>query len=186
MAPASVTVSMLRMWIEVERRLRVTSTSRRRSLRQTSAARATRSVVLPVAIAARLRIEHGTTTIPRVRNEPDEIEAARSSAGVHDVGELLEHHRRDAHLGFDAEHRARRDDQVHLEVGHLAQRLQHREPELRRAGARHPDDDPVGHHALRAGVPCSVSWLVLRATRSGTVRGPTAPAVTRSSIASAS
>ena len=41
-------------------------TSLRRSLRHTSAARVSRSVLLPAAIAARVFIEQGTTTMPTV------------------------------------------------------------------------------------------------------------------------
>ena len=78
-APASVTASMFRRWIRLSGVSRVTSTNRRRSLRQTSAARGSSSLVLPVAMDANVRMEHGMTTMPIVRNEPDEIDAARSS-----------------------------------------------------------------------------------------------------------
>ena len=37
--------------------------------------------MLAVAIAASVRIEQGTTTMPTVRNDPDEMAAARSSGG---------------------------------------------------------------------------------------------------------
>jgi hypothetical protein len=55
----------------------VTRASLRRSLRHTSAARAIRSAVRPLAIAAKVFIEHGMTTMPQVRNDPEEIDAAR-------------------------------------------------------------------------------------------------------------
>ena len=42
----------------------------------TSAARDSSDEVTPVAISLMVRIEHGTTTMPMVGNEPDEIDGA--------------------------------------------------------------------------------------------------------------
>jgi hypothetical protein len=72
---------MFRMWMRLSGVSRGTSTSLRRSFSVTSAARLTRSLVRPVAIAASDRIEHGITTIPMVWNDPDEIAAPRSPCG---------------------------------------------------------------------------------------------------------
>src|SRR6202021_827992 len=54
---------------------RTIRTSRRRSLRTTSAARVSNDDVTPVAISERLRIEQGAITMPSVRNDPLEMEA---------------------------------------------------------------------------------------------------------------
>lgn len=77
--PARVTVSMLRMWMRLNGVSRGTTTSLRRSLRHTSTARVSRSVTVPVAMVAKVFIEHGTTAMPMVRNDPDEIAAPKSS-----------------------------------------------------------------------------------------------------------
>jgi len=53
-------------------------TSRRRSLRVTSAARLSSVDVAPLAISPALLTEQGATIMPRVLNEPEEIGAARS------------------------------------------------------------------------------------------------------------
>ena len=47
----------------------------------TSAARDTSDEVTPVAISLMVLIEQGTTIMPMVGNEPDEIEAPMSAAG---------------------------------------------------------------------------------------------------------
>ena len=76
----SESVSMLRRCTEWSGVSRTASTSRRRSLRATSAARQTRLLAKPVAIAASVFVLHGAITIPIVRNEPLEIAAAWSSS----------------------------------------------------------------------------------------------------------
>ena len=58
---------------------RTINTSRRFSLRTTSAARVSSVVVTPEAISDIDRIEQGATIMPAVRKEPLEIEAAMSS-----------------------------------------------------------------------------------------------------------
>jgi len=78
MAPISVTASMLLMWPACSGVSRNISTTRRRSLRQTSAARETRPDVTPVAISLRVRTEHGATIMPMVWNDPLDIAAAMS------------------------------------------------------------------------------------------------------------
>ena len=62
---------------------RTIKTSRRRSLRTTSADRVSSVVVTPVAISDIVRIEQGATTMPIVLNEPLEMEAAMSSTLCH-------------------------------------------------------------------------------------------------------
>ncbi len=70
---------MLRMWPVVSGVSRSISTRRRRSFSTTSAARARRLVVTPLAISARVFTEQGATTMPNVLKEPEEIGAAMSS-----------------------------------------------------------------------------------------------------------
>jgi hypothetical protein len=77
-APANVTVSVLRMWMRLSGVSRGTKTRRRRSFKHTSAARDSRFALVPVAISASDFIEQGTTTMPIVRKEPDETAAPRS------------------------------------------------------------------------------------------------------------
>ena len=78
-APISASASMVRRWTACSGVSRTISTSRRRSFSTTSAARVSRLELTPLAISPRLRIEHGATIMPMVRNEPLEIAAARSS-----------------------------------------------------------------------------------------------------------
>ena len=78
MPPISVTASMLLMWPACSGVSRNIRTTRRRSFRQTSAARATRLDVTPVAISLKVRTEQGATIMPIVWNEPLEIAAAMS------------------------------------------------------------------------------------------------------------
>ena len=70
---------MFSRWMTLRGVSRGTTISGRRSLRWTSAARVTRFVVMPLAIAARVLMLHGETTIPPVRNEPLAIAAEKSS-----------------------------------------------------------------------------------------------------------
>ena len=77
-APISVSAARLRKCPRCNGVSRTISTSRRRSLRITSAARVSSEVVTPEAISATLRTEHGATIMPRVLNEPEESEAAMS------------------------------------------------------------------------------------------------------------
>ena len=60
---------------------RTASTSRRRSLSTTSAARDNSEDVTPEAISLMVRIEHGAMTMPIVGNEPEEIAAPISAFG---------------------------------------------------------------------------------------------------------
>ena len=78
-APRSDSAAMLRRCPACSGVSRTISTSRRRSFSTTSAARVSRPEVTPLAISAMERIEHGATTMPRVRNEPDEIAAPMSA-----------------------------------------------------------------------------------------------------------
>ena len=99
-------------------------TSRRRSFRQTSAARCRRPRDVPCAIAASVPAEHGRTAIPRVRNEPEEIGASTALsawrttfarvARVEARGVDERFDGRDARVDLVARHeeRARRDDDV--------------------------------------------------------------------------
>ena len=75
MAPSSVAVTMARRCPRCSGASRAIKTSRRRSLRTTSAARVTSEDVTPEAISDRLRIEQGAITMPMVLNEPLEIVA---------------------------------------------------------------------------------------------------------------
>ena len=70
MPPISVTAVMLRRCARFSGASRASSTRRRRSLSVTSAARVTRLSDRPCATPASVRIEHGATTMPAVRNEP--------------------------------------------------------------------------------------------------------------------
>ena len=71
---------MFSRWITLRGDSRVTSTSRRRSFRVTSAARVRRLSENPPAIEASVFIEQGTTAMPKVLKEPPEMGAARSSS----------------------------------------------------------------------------------------------------------
>jgi hypothetical protein len=70
MAPASVALTILRRWIRLRGDSRTISTSRRRSLSTTSAARVIRLSDRPCAMAASARMEHGATTMPLQGKEP--------------------------------------------------------------------------------------------------------------------
>ena len=78
-APIRDSRSMCSRWMSLSGASRGTSTSFRRSLSTTSAARCTSVVPLPVEIAASVRMLHGATTMPRVTNEPLEMAAPKSS-----------------------------------------------------------------------------------------------------------
>ena len=75
MAPISVTAAMARRWPRCSGVSRTISTRRRRSFSTTSAALVSSDELMQVAISPKLRIEHGATTMPMVRNEPLEIAA---------------------------------------------------------------------------------------------------------------
>ena len=81
MAPISVSAAMVRRWPRCSGDSRSISTSRRRSLRVTSAARVSKVVVTPVAISDMERTEQGAMAMPRPRNEPDAMAAPTSAAG---------------------------------------------------------------------------------------------------------
>ncbi len=69
-APALESVNMFLRWIVLRGVSLGTTTSFLRSFNMTSAARAIKLSEYPVAIAARVFIEHGIIIIPSVRNEP--------------------------------------------------------------------------------------------------------------------
>ena len=71
-----LSASMFSRWITDSGVSRVTSTSLRRSLSVTSAARLIRDSPNPIRMLASVFMLHGTTIIPSVRNEPLEIAAA--------------------------------------------------------------------------------------------------------------
>ena len=71
----------MRRWPVCSGVSRIASTSRRRSLSTTSAARLISEPVTPVAISLMVRMEHGAMTMPSVGNEPDEIDAPMSLCG---------------------------------------------------------------------------------------------------------
>ena len=73
--------AMLRIWPRCSGVSRSISTSRRRSLRQTSAARDTRLVVVPVAISDIVLIEQGAMIMPSVLKDPLEQAAPMSCSG---------------------------------------------------------------------------------------------------------
>ncbi|MQY22648.1 hypothetical protein NRB20_57660 [Nocardia sp. RB20] len=78
MPPASVIVVMLRSWIRLKGASRTISTRRRRSLSTTSAARDSRVELTPLAISPTERMEAGAISMPRVRNDPEDIGAPTS------------------------------------------------------------------------------------------------------------
>ena len=78
-APISDNAVMVRRWPVCSGLSRTISTSRRRSLSVTSAARVSNVVVPPLAISDIERTEQGAMIMPAVRNDPLEIDAAMSS-----------------------------------------------------------------------------------------------------------
>ena len=70
---------MFSRWTRLKGVSRGTRISFRRSFRWTSAARVIRFVVIPWAIAARVLMLQGATTIPAVRNDPLAIPAEKSA-----------------------------------------------------------------------------------------------------------
>jgi hypothetical protein len=79
MAPFCVDSAIKRIWPAWKGVSRNIKTTRRRSLRQTSAARAASSPLKQLAIPLKVFIEQGATNIPSVLKEPDEIDAPISS-----------------------------------------------------------------------------------------------------------
>ncbi|CAM5639837.1 hypothetical protein SFUMM280S_01962 [Streptomyces fumanus] len=77
--PMRARASMFSRWISPSGVARGTSTSGRRSFSVTSAARPTRPSAYPARMPARVFMEQGTTTMPSVRNEPEEMVAPWSS-----------------------------------------------------------------------------------------------------------
>ena len=80
-APSSAAGCIALRWAIRSGVSRHISTTLRRSLSATSTALVSRLVVLPYAISDSERIEHGATTMPIVRNEPEEMAAPMSSLG---------------------------------------------------------------------------------------------------------
>ncbi len=72
-----VSASMFSRWISLKGVSRGSSTSLRRSLSMTSAARSSRLPDMPVRMLANVFMLHGATTMPSVRKEPLAMHAAR-------------------------------------------------------------------------------------------------------------
>ena len=127
---------------QVEWRLRVTSTSLRRSLRQTFPARESISLVLPVAIDASVRSSRASppsssrTTRTRSR-QPDRPACVHDAARADIRGVALQ-------LQLDAERRFPRHDEVRLDRRIVTKELQQGHAEVRRAGAGDPDHESPG------------------------------------------
>ncbi len=126
---------------------RTTSTSVRRSFKQTSAARASRLSASEYAIAAALFIEQGITSIPSVRKEPLEIAAAEILVAMDDVGERFEIRRREVRFQLDRAPRLRAEHEVSLDSAGGPQRAQ-RGMGVEAAARAGDADDDLSHEAL--------------------------------------
>ena len=112
----------------MQRGFRTTSTSLRRSLRHTSAARVIKSVLYELAIELNVLMEHGATTMPSVRNVPEAIDAPEAGLGMHDICHLANLVGGERGLILDRGLGAFGDHDVGLDIGGTGQHLDQPHP----------------------------------------------------------